>query len=186
MISMTRLLFDILQLNRQSVLDMSRLLILFSSYSTKHNNYIVGTAKVAKLDFLVRYPTALAKAFQIEGRSIKTIQIKDFENDLVESAMIRYRFGPWDHGYWSVLSSLESLNLIQIAKINGVTCYKITKMGETVVSKIANYPIFDDYFRRSKLVVSTFGKLTATKLVKKTYNLRPELASMRLGEEIRP
>lgn len=183
---MTNLLLGILQVNENFASDMSRLLILFSSYSQKYNNYIAGTTKVVKLDFFVRYPTVLAEALRAEKRNVKLIKIKKIEKVLVESAMIRYLFGPWDNRYWSILSTLESLNLIQIKKNNRTTYFQITELGQNTVDQLSDDKIFEDYFRRSELVVLKFGKLTASGLVQKIYKLRPELKRMDLGEEIRP
>ena len=182
-----KLLNNILKINKDFALDISRLLILFDSYFQKRNNeYIEGTTKVVKLDFLLRYPTTLEKALQAKKLATKSIDVKKHERELVESTMIRYRFGPWDDRYWSILSTMESLDLIQITKINGVTSFKITGTGRDVVRQLDNFEIFSDYSKRSKIVISNFGKLTAKNLVKKVYELRPELRNMKHGEEIKP
>lgn len=181
------LLSNILKFNKDFSLDISRLLILFDSYSQKRNDdYIVGTTKVVKLDFFLRYPTILEKALRTKKQTVRSINVKEFERNLVESTMIRYKFGPWDDRYWSILSTMESLGVIEIAKVNGVTSFKITETGKDIVSQLNNFEVFDDYFKRSSIVNSNFGRLTAKWLVKKVYELRPELRTMKFGEEIRP
>ena len=183
----TGLLSNILKFNKDFSSDISRLLILFDSYSQKRNDdYIIGTTKVVKLDFLLRYPTILEKALQTKKQIVKSINVKELERDLVESTMIRYKFGPWDDRYWSILSTMESLGVIEIVKVNEVTSFKITETGKHIVNQLKNIEIFNDYFKRSKIVNSNFGSLTARGLVKKIYELRPELRTMKFGEEIKP
>lgn len=113
----TELLTNILKINRGFSLDISRLLILFDAYSQKQTGGIGGITKVVKLDFLLRYPTVLEKSLYNKKRIVKSIDVKSFERNLVESAMIRYKFGPWDSRYWSILSTMESLGVLQIKKI---------------------------------------------------------------------
>ena len=181
------LLSNILKFNKDFSLDVSRLLILFDSYSQRKNDeYIIGTTKVVKLDFFLRYPTVLEKALQAKKRVVKSINVKEFERNLVESTMIRYKFGPWDDRYWSILSTMESLGIIKISKINGVTSFKITETGKDIITQLKNFEIFDDYFKRSGIVNSNFGDLTAKGIAKKVYELRPELRTMKFGEEIKP
>ena len=181
-----KLLTNILKTNKDFSLDMARLLILFDVYSKrKDDNFIHGITKVVKLDFLLRYPTALEKALKRKKRDTKLLKIKEYERHLVESTMIKFKFGPWDNRYWSILSTMESMDLISVMKIDNVTSFKITPLGEEVVQGLNNYEEFKDYFKRSITINSVFGGLTAKGLVQKVYELRPELRNMKFGEEIK-
>lgn len=180
------LLGDILKINRSFILDVSRLLILFDTYSQKRVGNIVGITKVVKLDFFVRYPTVLEKALQSKKQIIRFIDVKTYERNLVESTMIRYKFGPWDERYWSILSTMESLDLIQISKIDGKINFKITQTGKNIVELLKDFNTFDDYFKRCQTVTTNFGGLSIKNLIKKIYKLRPELKTMKFGEEIKP
>lgn len=181
------LMIRVLEVNQNISLDIARILVLLNKYFSKYKNEpIVGTTKVVKLDFLLRYPTILEQALLMKKKTGKYLNIKDYERGLVESKMIRYRFGPWDDRYWSILSTMESMKLLNIVKIDGVTNYLLTNNGKKIADKLETDPIYADYAKRSKTIVANFGYYTATGLMKKVYEIRPELTKMKLGEEILP
>ena len=176
---------EVMDLDNNHDIHLARLLILFSILSTKeYGKTIVGLTKVAKLDFLLRYPTALEKAMEIENKPFKKVNVKNHEKTSVESKMIRFKFGPWDHRYWSFLSILSSKKLIKISKIGDTNIFQITEKGKKLSEDFIKNTEFDDYVNRSKLISTHFGKLTATTLMNKMYVLRPELKEMEYGEKI--
>src|SRR5438094_599330 len=83
------------------------LLLLF--YSRGKTKKIEGRTKLAKMDFLVRYPTYLAEAARIKKveTSIKTTARP-------ESLMIRYRYGPWDARYYNIFAYIVAKGFIEI------------------------------------------------------------------------
>ena len=181
------LLIRVLDVNQDISLDIARILVLLRNYFSKYENEpIVGTTKVVKLDFLLRYPTILEEALIMKKKTGKYLGIKDYERGLVESKMIRYRFGPWDDRYWSILSTMESMKLLKIVKIDGVTNYMVTNEGMKIAEELETDPLYADYAKRSKTIVANFGYYTATGIMKKVYEIRPELTKMKLGEEISP
>src|SRR5262245_34423509 len=81
-----------------------RLLLLIEAFTAGDSQEgIRGLTKLAKLDFLLRYPTFLERALHARNRSTHSVKVKPFERLSVESRMVRYRFGPWDHRYPEVL-----------------------------------------------------------------------------------
>jgi hypothetical protein len=72
-----------------------RLLLLLRICGTA--NRIDGLTKLAKLDFFARYPDFFRR---ITGERPV--------NADVESSMTRFHYGPWDHRYYQLLSTLES------------------------------------------------------------------------------
>jgi hypothetical protein len=48
----------------------------------------------------------LERALKAKGRSTREVQVEDHERQSVESEMVRYRFGPWDHRYRLFLNIL--------------------------------------------------------------------------------
>src|SRR6266702_1664896 len=74
-----------------------RLLILLAAFCGKGGTReVAGLTKLAKLDFLLRYPVLLERALKARGKSASAVQVEEHERDNVESKMVRYRFGPWD------------------------------------------------------------------------------------------
>lgn len=103
-------------LDENPVLHEARLLLLLLAFAGDDNSgSIDGIAKLAKLDFLLRYPTLLKKALEVKGCSTKSFFVADNEMFSVESEMVRYRFGPWDCRYRLFLNVLVSEKLINIS-----------------------------------------------------------------------
>lgn len=180
-----QLLKNLIKLDENYDLHITRLLILISTISERpYGQTIEGITKVVKLDFLLRYPTVLEKALIRMKKGITAVDVKKHERSSVESKMIRFKFGPWDHRYYAFLSILHSKGLIKIIEKNNLTIFTITKKGKEVAKTITEIKEFDDYVKRSKIIASNFGQLTGSTLMKKMYDLRPELYTMKFGEEI--
>src|SRR5262249_7417637 len=85
-------------LDQTPELEIARLLLLLDAFAEDgQSGAIEGLTKLAKLDFLLRYPVMLERALKAKGHSIREVQLEDYERHSVESEMVRYRFGPWDH-----------------------------------------------------------------------------------------
>src|SRR6266542_2886055 len=68
---------------------------------------IEGRTLLAKLDFFLRYPAYLQKASVILNRPLREPDLgvaTATESNTVESHMVRYLYGPWDHIYYTVLA----------------------------------------------------------------------------------
>jgi hypothetical protein len=75
-----------------------------------------GIMKLAKMDFLLRYPNILVRALNAIGESKKSASdaaatIPEQDRDTIEAHMIRFRFGPWDPRYRKWLSILVAKQL---------------------------------------------------------------------------
>lgn len=67
-------------LDETPVLHEARLLLLLLAFAGDDNSgSIDGIAKLAKLDFLLRYPTLLKKALEVKGCSTKSFFVADNE-----------------------------------------------------------------------------------------------------------
>lgn len=63
-------------LDENPVLHEARLLLLLLAFAGDDNSgSIDGIAKLAKLDFLLRYPTLLKKALEVKGCSTKSFSL---------------------------------------------------------------------------------------------------------------
>ena len=100
-------------LDQSPELHVARLLVLLDAFAEDdQGGAIEGLTKLAKLDFLLRYPVMLERALEAKGRSIQDVQLEDHERYSVESEMVRYRFGPWDHRYREFLNILVAKGLV--------------------------------------------------------------------------
>lgn len=148
---------------------------------------IDGLTKMAKLDFFVRYPeffevaraaTTLASSGNATDRSQST--------SVVESAMVRYHYGPWDKRYYHVLAHLEAKQLITVAKGKSYQIV-LTKLGRDRAKALAAQASFDSLVERMREVKKCFGAKSGKFLKELIYRIFDSEVSRRpMGEEIRP
>jgi hypothetical protein len=162
-----------------------RLLLLIDAFSRGENaEGVRGLTKLAKLDFLLRYPTFLERALMARVRSTRTVRVQDFERRSVEARMVRYRFGPWDHRYPEVLRRLEARGLVQIEREGRTIIVKTTEAGGAVANQLGADTTFEDVAARAS-TLRTHMNLTATNLMRFIYETFPEVISLRSNEEIK-
>jgi hypothetical protein len=141
------------------------------------NGRIDGLTKMAKLDFFVRYPRFFADA-RAESDAIAA-------EKPVESAMVRYRYGPWDHRYYHVLSFLEGARLIKVSKIGKAFRLELTEEGTTAATQLEKKPSFEELAAQMREVKQALGRKTGStlkKLIYKTFS--SEVANREHGEVI--
>ena len=172
------------ELEQSPELHLARLLVLLGEFGgADGTGRVEGLTKLAKLDFLLRYPAMLEKALAVKGRSTTSVQVQDFERTSVESRMVRYRFGPWDHRYRLLLNTLVARQLATVAIDGRTISIGLTPRGIELAKSLASNEAFTDFSRRAKTLHSHFD-LTATNLMKFIYDTFPELSSMRKNEVI--
>lgn len=161
-----------------------RLLLLLSAFSGDDGTGAVeGLTKLAKLDFLLRYPIMLDRALQARGRTTREVRLEDHERLSVESEMVRYRFGPWDHRYREFLNILIAKGLASASVEGRTVVISLTPKGRLVAQQIGEDPLFEPYARRSALLKKHFD-LTATNLLRFIYETFPEVVTLRTNEVI--
>ena len=183
---MTDVLRTLIDLERDHCLHQARLLVLLRSFVGKENTQTVeGLTKLAKLDFLVRYPTYLERAIQKRGGDPTKVNVRDEERLSVESRMVRYRYGPWDDRYRMLLNELVGRDLVHVTVRGRTVHIGLTDKGVGLADSLAGSAEFNDVAQRSKLLKSKLN-LSATGLMSFVYDTFPEIADLRLREEIQP
>jgi hypothetical protein len=165
-------------------LHAARLLILLKAFAGRSGEGTVdGLTKLAKLDFLLRYPVYLERALIAKVREHESVNMLEHERKSVESSMVRFKFGPWDFRYRRFINLLLAKGLAQM-NIEGRTVrLGLTDLGMLAANDLSALPAFKDVVERSRLLKRHFD-LTATNIMKFVYKTFPEIASLRLGEEI--
>lgn len=187
-------LFDILAgLESDDDLHLARLLILLGAFAGKSGTGTVeGLTKLAKLDFLLRYPVYLERALEARKRSkpsdpinpVKEAAVREHERHSVESAMVRFKFGPWDHRYRRFLNLLVARGLASV-ELRGRTHHiSLTEAGLAKAGALASKDEYGDLTARTKVIKRNFD-MGGTRLMEFVYATFPEIVSLRLGEEIR-
>lgn len=162
----------------------ARILILIA-YAGKPVNSpkIKGRTLLAKYDFFLRYPVYLDKAMQkLMGKKLENLL--EYEVSNVETRMIRYKYGPWDHIYYSVLTYLVAKDLISIRIKKNVEYFGLTNKGQEIVEELANIEVFQNLISRSQTLKILFPQWSGSKVKNFIYNSFPEVVALPIGEEI--
>lgn len=170
-------------------LHLARLLVLLRSADSVGKikpKPVEGITKLAKLDFLLRYPIYLERALIQLGKSPDAAAVLPRERTTVETKMIRFRYGPWDGRYRRWLSLLSARGLITLSMNGRKIEIGLTDSGRTVADGLINRPNFKDLAERGAVVIKTVGSMPATKLKDFVYEIVPEITGMKWGEEIAP
>jgi hypothetical protein len=99
----------------------ARVLILIDAIcrAPVHNKRLEGLTKLAKLDFLVRYPALAPDVLERLDPSDTRLHLQDEDSSRpadVEAPMIRYKYGPWDDRYYPIIGALVGRGLIRYAQ----------------------------------------------------------------------
>lgn len=168
-----------------------RLLILIficgrKSPVTKTGHAVKGRTLLAKLDFFVRYPQYLQKAGTILEKPLKEAVAYEVERQrtTVESRMIRYRYGPWDHAYYTVLGYMLAKSLIVLEQHNGVDVFCLTEAGVKSARSLVASGSFDDTALYSEATASLFRMYNGAGLKKFIYDNFPDVVNRPVGQTI--
>jgi len=171
-------------LEEQPSLHKSRLLLLLLAFAgDKNDGEVDGITKLAKLDFLLRYPTMLKRALEARGASTRDISVEKHELYSVESEMVRYRFGPWDHRYRFYLNLLVGEGLIKVVSEGRKVVISLTPEGFAFATRIRENSLMNIYYRRASVLKRHFN-LTSSNLMKFIYETFPEIVSLNSGKRI--
>jgi hypothetical protein len=168
-------------------LHLARLLVLLRSADKRGRGGpkpVEGITKLAKLDFLLRYPVYLERALTLLNRPPAEAAVLPRERTSVETKMIRFRYGPWDGRYRRWLSLLSSRGLITLSLSGRKIEIGLTEIGRTLADELAARPAFADFATRGDAVVKAVGAMQATKLKDFIYEVVPEITGMKWGAEI--
>ena len=168
-------------------LHMARLLMLLGASTSRDGaaKPMDGVTKLAKLDFLLRYPNCLERALKANNKPTAPARVQEFERTTIESKMVRFRYGPWDHRYRRWIALLVSRGLLH-AWVEGRTVkIQLTKSGQQSAAQLSDDQDLHDLADRARLVVRSFGSMSGTALKDFVYATFPEITNMRWGDPIK-
>jgi hypothetical protein len=161
-----------LEEQREAHYHEARVLLLIAQFTTTKSS-LSGLTKLAKLDFLLRYPAMLERLLP-DGQSSWPADTAPTppERLAVESRMTRYKYGPWDQRYYSVLGSLVARGLITYGDTARAE-FRVTSAGATAAASLAATPQWAVVARRIKLLKKHFNK-SGSALKNLIYDRLPE------------
>ena len=162
----------------------ARLLLLIAySGSPIKTPMIKGRTLLAKLDFFLRYPAYLGRAVKIRtGKELD--DLLDYEVKNVETRMVRYKYGPWDHMYYSVLTYLIAKDLISVTMKKNVEYFGLTELGAEKVRELSSIEVFQSTIKRAQVIKKIFPRWSGFSVKEFIYKQFPEIVSLPLGEDI--
>jgi hypothetical protein len=155
----------------------ARLLLLLQLCGTR--NRIDGLTKLAKLDFFVRYP-------QFFNEMCARLRVSaTAKTSSVESAMIRFHYGPWDQRYYHLLAYLEGKGLLAVRRDRNAYTFELTERGKDAADILGKKTSFAQIVAQMRSVNSVLGKKSGSALKKLVYDVfRDEIANKPIGEVI--
>lgn len=169
---------------------LGRLLVLLGSADARKASAatkakaVEGITKLAKLDFLLRYPTCLERALEKLGRDAAEVKVQPRERTSIEAKMVRFRYGPWDARYRRWLGLLAARRLVILGVQGNTVQIGLSEAGRELAAQFREDPLFGDVTQRADLVMRSVGGMSATKLKDFVYEVVPEIVNMKWGEEI--
>jgi hypothetical protein len=174
-------------LDRDEQIHLGRLILLLAAFDRGEveRPAIEGITKLAKLDFLLRYPTYFEKAMRARNVSEKKIAIEPYERKTVEAEMVRYRYGPWDHRYRRFLNMLAAKGLVSIQTTGRTINLSLTDRGLKHAERIVSDAAFAPLAQRAKVLRESID-IGATDIMKFIYNTFPEIGTLSFDQAIVP
>jgi hypothetical protein len=118
------------------VVHVARVLVLIDAF-TGPTSALRGLAKLARLDFLLRFPVYLEAALSARDRPLAfDLRATYTERRAPEGARIRWKYGPWDHRYYPLLGRLVGQGLISPERMRGELLLRSTQSGRDAVASL--------------------------------------------------
>jgi hypothetical protein len=139
------------------------LLLLIDAFSQGpkgRKRFLEGRVKLAKLDFLLRYPRHLQRVLAFRNIEIDSeLDLNALESPL-EARMMRYRYGPWDPAYYAVLGALIGRGLIEVEALEGRSGYgyRTTTRGSELAISLRADESFEYVSNRISILRKHFDK----------------------------
>lgn len=159
----------------------ARLLLLISAFSDDEEG-LEGRLKLAKLDFLLRYPAYFKRAFALKAPKEKD-PVTKHGDETIESRMIRYRYGPWDPASYNLIGRLVARGLVVPVKNRYGIGLRATANGKILAARLAGDPAWESTGRRAALLRKHFD-YTGKYLKEFLYENFPEMTGKEMGETV--
>ncbi|MFI1726475.1 hypothetical protein [Streptomyces sp. NPDC020489] len=161
----------------------ARLLLLIDVFSeTKASKGIEGRMKLAKLDFLLRYPAHFNSLMAVRRPDVDAGE-DPWLTGTIEQSMIRYKYGPWDPAYYALLGALTGKGLIEPKHEDAIATYCTTPAGRQVARALAESESWRPVRDRAVLLRRYFN-LTGTTLKNLIYETFPDIVEADWGTHL--
>lgn len=149
----------------------ARLLLVVRGFGGPDRRWLVGLAKLAKVDFLLRYPMALMDFMQSKDVPVpEHLWPNALEREVVESPMIRYRYGPWDNQYYAMIGRMVGTGLAEQSRGDrGEILLRLTEAGMASANRLADDPEWQLVAGRVEFLAEILKDVTGSRLTAELY-----------------
>lgn len=162
---------------------LARLLILLRAFSNR-GKALDGLTKLAKLDFLLRYPVFLERLLRADQLAWPVgAEPTPAERRSVESSMIRYKYGPWDNRYYPLIGALLSRGLVERVGGKGKVALQLTDVGTQAADSISEESVWAAVALRAELLAARYD-ISGSRLKDRIYTELPEVVDRPYWAEI--
>ncbi|MFI9105808.1 hypothetical protein ACIGXA_35415 [Streptomyces fildesensis] len=144
----------------------ARVLLLVNAVSKApgHARKLDGLTKLAKMDFLLRYPALAPVVLEQLSGSDPRLNLSQEEIAApteVEAPMVRYKYGPWDDRYYAIIGALVGRGLLKYAKgRKGSVALTTTKEGRRLAEDMGKARDWKALSERSEAIADASSGLT--------------------------
>jgi hypothetical protein len=159
----------------------ARVLLLVKAVAANpgHARKLDGLTKLAKLDFLVRYPALAPIVLDDLSEYEPKMHLSADEVSApteVEDPMTRYKYGPWDDRYYPVVGGLVSRGLLRYVKgRRGSVALTATPAGKKLADTLTEDPLWQEIADRCEAVAEASAGLTGNALKERIYERLADL-----------
>lgn len=159
----------------------SRILLLVEAVAAEpgHARKLDGLTKLAKLDFLLRYPALATIILDELSANDERLHIDDADRltpTEVADPMIRYKYGPWDDRYYPVVGALVSRGLLKYARgRRGSVALVPTAAGRQLAASLRSDRAWQEIADRCQAVAQASAGLTGNVLKNRIYERLADL-----------
>ena len=169
----------------------ARVLLLVDAVAAArgHQGRVDGLTKLAKLDFLLRYPALAPSVLDRLSAADPRLRLPASEAADpadVEAPMIRYKYGPWDDRYYAIIGALVGRGLLHyVPGRRGSVALAPTPAGRQLAGRLASTDKWGDIAERSKVIAESSAGMTGNALKTLIYQRLASLMDRQIGEVIR-
>lgn len=158
------LIEQIIILDEQDELHIIRVLILvYTLIGSKNDKTTIELTKLAKMDFLLRYPSALDSALTSLNKN-KNLNITEAEKNNIETNILSFRFSPWSSDFRRLMVLLNAKSLLRWERREkSLDIYK-TPIGLKLYQELLNFDEFKSMIQQAKAIKTNISTLSTIKL----------------------
>src|SRR6266567_4474935 len=155
----------------------ARLLLLIDAFSGGRG-LLQGRTKLAKLDFLLRYPAFFHRAMKVRNVPVDPPVTSE---QTIDQRMVRFRYGPWDPAYCALLGSVLGRGLIETVPTSRYVGFRTTTLGPGLSRALGETAPWAPIVERAALLKRAFPTQGGAFLKDFVYRNFPEVTQTAWG-----